>query len=188
MNELLGSSVEGRHHPITERNPSISSLVERVGQQTEKMQNWRENGGPYETSIYLRDEADELVKAIEDDEEAFEVASEIGDVVYLAFKICYDLGINPADAVQMKILRNDLKYSTDMNSHGEYQTSRQVSKAFWGQLGGDVAFSHAYLGVIGQLLDETEEPVVYETKEEDIKNEQHYIDAWNKTHQGNDYY
>lgn len=172
-------------HPLTESNPHLNDLTRRVGEQTEKLDLWNQNGSPEHTVGLLKDEVAELAEQIEESMitgEATPIAMEIGDVLYLTLKLCHSLGINPADAVQIKILRNDLKYSTDLNSNGNYEDSRQKSKSLWAAMGGDVAFSHAYLDWMGQILDEREE------KEAQPEQVIYQSDPWDTIHQGNDYY
>jgi len=137
-----------------EHEPGFSVLMERIHEQNEQRALWQEHDSPEILGSMIVEEAQELQEAIENVGEVFEVVSEIGDVLYLVLKLCYDLGIRPEDAVQMKILRNDLKYPADLNSHGDYPTARQQSKDVWEALGGDVAFSHAYLELFAGIGEE----------------------------------
>ena len=134
-----------------ERQPTLTSLMHQVSQQTEKKTLWEEHDGPVEVAGFIVTEAEELQEAIENDGEAFEIASEVGDVLYLALKLCADLGIKPEDAIRMKILRNDLKYPTDLNSEGNYEQQREQSQSLWESMGGDVSFSHAYLDFLTRI-------------------------------------
>ena len=133
-----------------ERQPTLTGLMHRVVQQTEKKTLWQEHDGPVEVAGFIVTEAEELQEANNNDGESFEIASEVGDVLYLALKLCADLGIKPEDAVRMKILRNDLKYPTDLNSEGDYEEQRAKSQRLWSSMGGDAAFSHAYLDHIAE--------------------------------------
>jgi len=123
----------------------IVTLMGRIAAQSTKKTLWSDHDGPYEIAQMIGDEHRELVEAIEHDGGPFEVGSEIGDVLYLALKLCAELGFNPADLIEMKLLRNDMKYPTDQQSHGEYGQARIEAKQFWQAMGGDIAFSHAYL-------------------------------------------
>lgn len=138
---------------------TLSSLMYRVNRQSENKVLWETNDSPIAVANMIAGECKELQTAINDDEEAFEIASEIGDVLYLTLKLCSQLGIKPEDAVNMKIIRNDLKYPNDLNSFGDtYEGAREKSKTLWEAMGGDIAFSHAYL----ELCAESEEPLANE--------------------------
>lgn len=130
---------------------SIAELGQRVWEQSDKMANWRDNDTPIGLAQMIEGEARELTKSIEDDGEAYDVGSEIGDVLYLALKLCHDLGFNPQDLVEMKILRNDMKYTTDSNSSGTYKQGVQRSKAMWQAMGGDKHFYEAHEEYIGAM-------------------------------------
>lgn len=142
---------------MSERNQTLSILMERVHEQSENKKLWKDNDDPHLVAKMIVEEGGELIEAINHDEEAFAVASEIGDVLYLTLKLCAQLGIKPEDAVEMKLLRNDMKYPTDLNSYGDdYRGAREASKKMWQAMGGDIAFSHAYLELMGQ---EEAEPI-----------------------------
>ncbi len=135
--------------PKREQPPTMREMMERVHQQTEKKTDWVENNSPEGIAKMIVAEAHELEEAVgmaEIGDSAFEVVSEIGDILYLVLRFCHSMGILPEDAVQMKILRNDLKYPDDLNSQGNYGEDRMLSVAFWKAMGGDYQFSQAYLG------------------------------------------
>lgn len=137
----------------------MTEMMERVQFQTEGKQLWKETDGPEEIVEMLAEETQELKEAVQESMlsgDVFNVASEIGDVLYLALKFCSAVGLVPEDVVKLKILRNDLKYPSDMNSFGEYGKQRKLSKEFWEAMGGDGAFSHAYLEAFANM-DEVEE-------------------------------
>lgn len=125
--------------------PDIRELGRRVHEQTLKKDNWKDHDDPYTVALMLRQEADELVESIEQDGEAFDVGSEIADVLYLALKLCEELGFKPDQLLEMKMLRNDMKYPTDVNSNsGGYTEAAKKSKMMWEAMGGDKAFYYAY--------------------------------------------
>ena len=66
-----------------------------------------------------------------------QVAGEVGDVLYLALKMCNTLGLNPDDVIRMKIARNEDKYGQ--------QSERDVAKREWKEKGGDRAWYEEYL-------------------------------------------
>ncbi len=132
--------------------PDIRELSSRIYDQTENKANWSEHDTPHAVALMIREESDELVEAIENDGDPFEVGSEIADVLYLALKLCAELGFNPDELIEMKMLRNDMKYPTDVNSNsGGYEEAVKKSKLMWKAMGGDKAFYHAYEVLIGEL-------------------------------------
>lgn len=136
-----------RHHP------TMSETMTRVVDQTEQKKLWKDHDSPELMVSMMKEEVVELEEAIQDSllsGDVFNVASEIGDILYLSLKLCHILGFVPEDVVDMKIVRNDLKYPNDMNSYGDYASRRQQSKDMWTAMGGDVAFSHAYLDVLSK--------------------------------------
>lgn len=102
----------------------------------------------------ILDEAEELMESIlnfpaKQDAE-FETVSEIGDILYLTLKLCVDLGVDPVQAIEMKLHRNSLKYPDHIQGNGlGYEEARRVSKEMWKQMGGDHAFYLAYTEVYG---------------------------------------
>lgn len=137
----------------------MSEMMHRVVEQTDQKKLWVDNDTPEVVADMIVEEGRELIEAIQESMlsgDVFNVASEIGDVLYLSLKLCSLLGLVPEDVVKLKILRNDLKYPNDLNSHGNYETQRRRSKDMWTAMGGDTAFSHAYLDVFSELEDEEE--------------------------------
>lgn len=135
------------------RRPTMSETMLRVAEQTEQKKLWKEHDDPEQIANMIGEEVKELQDAIQESMlsgDVFNVASEIGDVLYLALKFCHSVGLVPEDVVDLKIVRNDLKYPNDLNSYGDYATQRKKSKDMWTAMGGDVAFSHAYLDVFSQ--------------------------------------
>lgn len=134
----------------------FAKLLDLIHHQNEGKLNWRKNFSVPQAAAMLKDEAGELITAIENDMPAVEVTSELGDIIYLAFHICSELGIDPRDAVEMKILRNSLKYPDVLNSVGEYEEGRQISREAWKGLGGDLLFYQMYLMFAGQEIEDRE--------------------------------
>lgn len=93
----------------------------------------------------IRDEAQELVDAVDSfpvlQDAENQVVSEIGDILYLTYRLCLAMDIDPEEAVRMKIQRNAIKYPDHFNSNGwDYETAREKSRSFWESIGGDHAF------------------------------------------------
>lgn len=142
------------------QRPTMTETMKRVAEQTEQKKLWKEHDDPEQIAKMIGEEVKELQDAIQESMlsgDVFSVASEIGDVLYLALKFCHSVGLVPEDVVDLKIVRNDLKYPNDMNSYGDYSTQRQRSKDMWTAMGGDEAFSHAYLDVFDKVVAEEEE-------------------------------
>lgn len=80
---------------------------------------------------------------------AWAVIGEIGDVYILMAQLCEELGVNPADAMHMKMTRNERKYPDyTMNNGHTPQEAATLAKESWKYLGGDPVFSHAYLDLL----------------------------------------
>lgn len=149
---------------------NYEKIKEQVIYQNDRRPVWNEHDTPENLAAYIKDENIELLAAIELDEPAFAVASELGDVEYLcikyehaegelpdelryirywAWKLAEYLGLNMADCVHMKIVRNDLKYPSSIVNNYPYEQGRAMSKKLWSEAGGDAAFSHWFLEVFG---------------------------------------
>lgn len=128
---------------------SIEQVRLYIREQNEKRQLWEGNDDPTELAQMIQEEAVELVDSINEamvTDNVFEVASEIGDVMYLLLRLCDSIGIDPIQAAEMKVVRNAVKYPDHVMSNGRnYQEAKEASKRFWDSMGGDAAFSHAYL-------------------------------------------
>lgn len=107
---------------------------------------------PEELAGAVVEEAQELQQAIQESllsGDVFNVVSEIGDVYILMAQLCSDLGIDPAQAIEMKMARNERKYPDyTMNNGYSPQEARRLSKESWKVMGGDVLFSHLYLDIL----------------------------------------
>lgn len=131
-----------------------SEVSTYIHEQNQNRKLWAETDTPEHIARMLDDEATELQEALKEayiTGDAFSVASEIGDVLYLVYRLCDLIGINPEQAVEMKIRRNSAKY-TDFNmSHGNNgDKARELSKTIWTALGGDSAWSQIYLNYIAE--------------------------------------
>jgi phosphoribosyl-ATP pyrophosphohydrolase len=132
----------------------VKELLNRIETQNAHRQEWVGSDTPEHIAGQILDEAQELVESMDNfpvkQDAEFEVVSEIGDLLYLTFKLCVDLGIDPVQAVEMKLHRNSLKYSDHVMSNGHgYQEARKLAKDMWQQLGGDHNFYQAYTEIYG---------------------------------------
>lgn len=107
---------------------------------------------PEELAGQIVEESQELVSEIQTSlitGDVFSVVGEIGDLYILLAQLCHDLGINPAQAVEMKALRNERKYPDyTMNNGYSPEEARRMSKESWKRMGGDELFSHLYLDIL----------------------------------------
>lgn len=63
-----------------------------------------------------------------------------------------ELGIDPDDAVDAKIIRNAQKYPDHIMSNGRhYEAAIAVCKQMWKAMGGDVAWSTVYLELLAVI-------------------------------------
>jgi NTP pyrophosphatase (non-canonical NTP hydrolase) len=122
---------------------------------------------PEEMAAAIAEEAQELVTEIQTSlvtGEVFNVVGEIGDLYILLAQLCEDLGINPAEAFEMKALRNERKYGDWTMSNGYTpDEAKRLSKESWKYQGGDVMFSHLYLDLLAQVEDD--EVVLFDANE-----------------------
>ena len=88
----------------------------------------------------LKNEVQELEGAV-NEENPLEVASEMGDVLYLLFRMAHETGIDLLDAVELKLCRNELKYNAQM--------SKDDGRTIYKKMGGDDAFFQAFTDVKG---------------------------------------
>lgn len=110
---------------------------------------------PEELASQIAQEAQELVEEIQESlvtGDVVNVVGEIGDLYILLAQLCSDLGINPVDAFEMKILRNQYKYPDyTMNNGYSTEEAKRLSKESWKMMGGDIAFSHIYLDLLADV-------------------------------------
>jgi len=119
--------------------PDFEKVKEKVLFQNEENKVFS-NNDPYKVALMVKEEAGELVSELEKaylTDDLTQVAGEIGDVIYLALKMCGALGLNADEVVEMKIERNKSKYS----GHSD----RSVAKSEWEIKGGDLLFYEQYL-------------------------------------------
>lgn len=137
-----------------ETDGEFTQFMNVVAQQNENRKNWTEHDTPEIVAEFITEEAQELIDAINQDKPAIEIASEIGDVLYLTLRLCAQLGIDPRDALEMKIVRNSLKYSDTLNSNGDYQNGANRSRELYDELGGDLTFYDAYSELVNNISEE----------------------------------
>ena len=119
---------------------NIRLLTQSVAEQNEAVPLFRETDDAFHIADMIVEEARELVDELEAasiTDDLTQVAGEVGDVLYLALKMCHTLGLNPDEVVQMKIKRNAEKYGG--------QSERDVAKSEWREKGGDAIFYQQYL-------------------------------------------
>lgn len=97
---------------------------------------------PQHLTVRIKEEAQELHEEIEKEGEAFGVGREIGDVLYLAFLLCAELGFDPKDLLDITIKRNETKFPPERLKGDCDENAIQNLKDEWKQSGHDVAWSH----------------------------------------------
>lgn len=123
----------------------MQEIQKRVIEYNESVTSFSLNDSPHGLLKMLSGELGELTEAIEHDKPAIEVASEIGDLLFLLTKLCYLLGISFDDAMEMKLLRNLEKYPPELcNGSKPYQEMVVFCKQEWERKGGDKAFYERY--------------------------------------------
>lgn len=123
----------------------IKHLQGLVNAQQEARKQWQEHDDAESVARMIEEEAGELVDSIVnydvEDKGPYEVVSEIGDILYLTLRFCSEIGIDPADALELKLLRNAVKYPDTFSSNGwDYGQARDLSKSMYSHMGGDRAF------------------------------------------------
>jgi len=130
----------------------LEHAIECMRTQQNNRKLWSQEDDAEHVSQMILTESQELVDAINESMvtgDVFSVASELGDVLYVALRLCDELGLDPADVVEMKVKRNSMKYPDAIMSNGyNFEEATQVSKDTWKEMGGDYKFSHAYLNVL----------------------------------------
>jgi NTP pyrophosphatase (non-canonical NTP hydrolase) len=107
---------------------------------------WQEHDTPENLAKGVRDEAQELVDAIDQfdvlQDAEYSVVGEIGDVLLYTIKLCALMGINPMEAIKYKLERNAVKYPDHFSSNGwNREISVKMSKSFYKSIGGDHVFN-----------------------------------------------
>lgn len=127
----------------------LEHAIQGIEVQQNNRRVWSEHDDAESVACMILDEAHELVEAITESfvtGDVFSVASELGDILYLAHRMCMELGFDPADLIDMKSLRNAGKYQDFVLNNGyDYDEAVKLSKQLWREMGGDTRFSHAYL-------------------------------------------
>lgn len=121
---------------MTERYRQLSDSVIR---QNDARLPWSDQT-PMDMMDKLSEEIGELRDSMTNDEDAIHVAGEIGDVLYVLIRLSHELGIDPLDALQMKTVRNGLKYN-DALMHTSDVTG---AKDLYQWMGGDERFFEWY--------------------------------------------
>ena len=133
----------------------LQHQVDMIAIQQDNRKLWADADDAESVAEMLFGEVTELVIAIREaflTGDVFSVGSEIADVLYLTHRLCNELGFDPADLIAMKSMRNSQKYADYLLNNG-YTREEAVNKAKrgWKALGGDEAFSHAYLMVYADV-------------------------------------
>ncbi len=116
--------------------PTFDQLEQIIASQADKPQ-WKDQ--PVADIVgYIGTEVEELKQAIESDEGRMHIASELADVLYLTLRLSNALGIDPLKALQMKTVRNALKYP--MGREGDYSEYSAKAKDEWKMIGDDTFF------------------------------------------------
>lgn len=130
----------------------MDHAIEGVRTQQEHRRVWQESDDAERIANFILEETGELIEAIQVSfltGDVFSVASEIADILYLTHRLCQELGFDAADLIEMKTLRNSMKYNDAVLNNGySAPEATVIAKQMWGIMGGDVSFSHAYLECI----------------------------------------
>ena len=122
---------------------------QHIYEQNENRKVWGINDTPEGIVGMIAHETEELAEAIQEayiTGDVFSVVSEIGDVGYLLHRLCIELGVNLDEAIETKISRNSMKYPDYiMSNQRNYEEAVRVAKLGWQAMGGDKAWSHAFL-------------------------------------------
>lgn len=121
----------------------LERLYNLVESQHEARKVWKDETPRLITSM-IKQETEELVEAVDIGTKT-DVASEIGDILFLTFRLCQTVDINPEDALYMKIIRNSMKYP-DAVMQGDIprEKAMEILKYAWKEWGGDKKFYEFY--------------------------------------------
>ena len=119
--------------------------AKRISELNERKKLFAENDYPEFVASRIEDEAGELKEAIQNDVEAFGVGREIGDILYLSFLLCGQLGFDPKDLLDITLKRNAEKYPAERMQEGNFQETVQQLRQEWKDRGDDVVWSHALI-------------------------------------------
>lgn len=158
-------------------NFELEQVSRLVIEQNSSRKTWVEQPTTF-IEDYVREEFRELELAQlpeEKDWDRWEIISEIGDVEYLFIKLkdklkegeempadvlffrniarsmAEHINVDIADAVHLKVIRNDLKYPMSITNSHEYEEGRTKSRELWEMMGGDKAFYKWYEAIYGKI-------------------------------------
>lgn len=103
---------------------------------------FKNSNTPYFIASRIVDESKELQEAIYQDADAFPVGREIGDVLFLTFLLCAELGFDPRDLLDLTIKRNEIKYNRERLQVDDNGESIRKLKQEWKDKGDDLVWSH----------------------------------------------
>jgi NTP pyrophosphatase (non-canonical NTP hydrolase) len=133
----------------------LKHLENLVLLQQEQKSAWNEKDTAFSVANLLEGEVQELIEAIEMAEigaGAYEVASELGDCMFLLIKIANLAGIDLLSALEMKAIRNSKKYDHHINNNGySDEKAQRLSKEIWNEMDGERMFSIAYMKLADEL-------------------------------------
>lgn len=136
---------------------SLEHLRQLVDKQQEARNQWQE-GSPADVTRMLHEEVGELAHAIDNydllENGVFEVASELGDIMYLVMRLHSMTGLDPEKTLEMKIMRNSLKHGEFFYNSFEQPDAYRYARNMWKMMGGDALFYQAYLVMQGMIEDE----------------------------------
>lgn len=133
---------------------TLEHAIQGVHSLQENRKSWSEADDAQSVVKMLQDEAQELADAVQESMitgDVFSVASELGDVLFLAMRLCDELGFDPADLIDLKVKRNSMKYNDALLNNGySREKSTHLAKKSWQMMGGDMLWSHAYLDYLAE--------------------------------------
>ena len=124
---------------------SLEKLFIQVGEQQQARREWQEGDDAESVALRLKDEAIELIEAIQTfdliEHPILEVAGEIGDCLYLLASLCHHAGLDAGQCLEQKLYRNASKYPDTFLSNGwDRDTAVYQAKSLYEVQGGDRAF------------------------------------------------
>jgi len=125
------------------------SIINQIIKHKEDREVFREQY-PSQIATKLIEESAELLQAILEAEiggGTTEVAGEIGDVFILLIQLAHQCGIDPFQAAEIKLMRNDMKAPITALNNGypdPYETTSEAYKL----AGGDMMFYQIYLQLL----------------------------------------
>ena len=101
---------------------ALRVLTEKIVNQQKTRPIMCEHDTPYAVAQMLAQEANELVEAMYNDLDgsAWEIISELADVMYLWLYLAQMLDVDAVDAVEMKLDRNSEKHHERFYQSGDY--------------------------------------------------------------------